>query len=620
MCGISCIVSQNNSPIERQSIGAMNDAILHRGPDGCGYFFGPNFAFGHRRLAILDISPAGHQPMEYLDRYVICYNGEVYNYLELREELKKVGFVFKSTCDTEVILAAYAKWGEDCVRHFNGMWAFALFDKIKNVIFYSRDRFGVKPLYYSVLGTYFACASEIKQFIVLDGWKASLNQARAHDFLVHGIFDHTEETLFSGVFQLRGGHNLIYDLNRHDFEIKRWYNLEKESSLLQQIDFPAAAAMFRKLLEDSVKLRLRSDVKVGSCLSGGLDSSSIVCIANDLLRRQNAHDKQETVSSCFSIKRYDEQQYIDEVIKKTKAVSHRVYPRFEELPQMLDRLIWHQDEPFGSTSMFAQWNVFECARENGLIVMLDGQGADEELAGYHSFYRPFFQHLWRSLHWCRLFHEIISYTRLHKSTLTQSVKDLVYTVLPLDTFSFLKWRVGKESISRYFSFSSDIHTACCLEKHASLNHFSYSQLLNTNLPMLLHYEDRNSMAHSIESRVPFLDYRLVEFALSLKDDFKIRDGKTKYVLREAMKETLPRKIYARNDKMGFVTPEETWFKEHKKWFISEIESTIELSNGMISEKIHDLVKGILLGSKQYDSAIWRTIAFGRWLNLFKIET
>ena len=519
MCGISCIVSQNNSPIDCQSISAMNDAILHRGPDGVGYFFGSNFAFGHRRLAILDLSPAGHQPMEYLGRYVICFNGEVYNYLELHEELKKAGFVFHSMCDTEVILAAYAKWGEDCVSHFNGMWAFTLFDKTRNVLFCSRDRFGVKPFYYSLVGNNFACASEIKQFTALDGWKASLNQPRAHDFLVYGIFDHTEETLFDGVFQLRGGHNLVYDLNGHDFEIKRWYDLEKKSSLLQQIDFPAAVVMFRGLLEDSVRLRLRSDVKVGSCLSGGLDSSSIVCIANDLLRRQNAHEKQETISSCFSNKLYDEQQYIDEVIKKTEAVSHRVYPQFEELPRVLDRLIWHQDEPFGSTSMFAQWNVFECARENGLIVMLDGQGADEELAGYHSFYRPFFQHLWHTLQWKKLAHEIYSCKRLHKSSLSQSIKDLAYTVLPLNALCFLKNGARKKSVSKYFSFLPDALTVQCLEKHTSLNRFSCSQLLNTNLPMLLHYEDRNSMAHSIESRVPFLDYRLVEFALSLKDDF-----------------------------------------------------------------------------------------------------
>lgn len=616
MCGISCIISNKNQPINRQQLESMTDIIRHRGPDGFGYYFGPNFAFGHRRLAILDLSEAGHQPMEYRDTYIITFNGEVYNYLEIREELEKEGFSFRSTTDTEVILGAYAKWGEDCINHFNGMWAFAIYDKAKKRIFCSRDRFGVKPLYYCSVGDYFAIASEIKQFSVIEGWKARLNLKRAYDFLVWGAYDHSDETLFQNVYQLVGGNNLIYNLENNSYKINKWYNLEAVRRD-DKITLPEATNSFRELLPDSVKIRLRSDVKIGSCLSGGLDSSSIVCIMNELLRESSSRDKQETVSACYSIGKYDEQNYINAVIQKTGAVSHRVFPNFEELQRVLDNIIFHHDEPFGSTSAFAQWEVFKNARKNNIIVMLDGQGADEILAGYHSFYSPFFIGFLKSFRFTRFFEEVSSCKELHRFSNRDITMMIKQNVIPLSVERYLRILLNKPQHS-WLELSNKEGDRLFEKHYHSIYEFSLSQILRTCLPAILHCEDRNSMAHSVESRVPFLDYRLIEFILKLPDEFKIKDGITKYVMREALKPILPATIYKRYDKMGFVTPENVWLREHHNWVLKELKETVGRSHRIVNDNAITMYLNTFNSNKSFDFTIWRIIAFGRWLKIFDV--
>jgi asparagine synthase (glutamine-hydrolysing) len=618
MCGITAIVSTETISNLSNVLFKMNDSITHRGPDGFGYYYGPNFAFGHRRLAILDLSAAGKQPMEYLNKYVIVYNGEIYNYVELKNELEKDGHKFRSHTDTEVILASYDRWGIDCVSHFNGMWAFVLFDKIKNILFCSRDRFGIKPFYFVKIGNRFVCASEIKQFTCLEGWEARLNRRTAFDFLEYGIFDHTYETLFDGVFQLRGGHSLIYDLKNHTYDIKKWYDLEKAAKE-RQIDIEAAASMFQDLMTDSIKLRLRSDVKVGSCLSGGLDSSTIVCIANDLLRRQGAHDKQETVSSCFNEKRFDEQEYIDEVIKKTNAVSHRTYPQFGELIRNIDKMIWHQDEPFGSTSIFAQWEVFRTAKEKGIIVMLDGQGADELLAGYTPFFEPFFGNFIRTRHFREFLFELKSFKNLHKHSNLHVANTLLKALIPMRLLRYKHLIFRKKTPNWLNTHNLPRNDNVITKKRVNIRDFSLTQIIHTSLPMLLHYEDRNSMAHSIESRVPFLDYRLVEFIVGLPDNQKIRDGKTKFILRQAMKGTIPERIRNRYDKMGFVTPEITWLREQRLWFESELKNSIDSSKGIINNNILKYFHNITSEGTITDFVIWRALAFGRWINVYNVS-
>lgn len=565
MCGISGIIDRRNQPVSINQIKIITDLIRHRGPDDEGYHTESGFGFGHRRLSILDLSADGHQPMPYLNRYVITYNGEVYNYLEIKDELLESGYQFKSKTDTEVILAAYDKWGADCVERFNGMWAFAIFDRKKQEIFCSRDRFGVKPFYYALIGNTFAFGSEIKQFTGLNGWKAQVNVPRMLDFFVNGIFDHTDQTLFEGVNQLRGGHNLLYDLKTQNFRIYKWYNLREKIKPFAK-SFEEAKLRFRDLFQDAVRLRLRSDVKVGSCLSGGLDSSSIVCTVNELLRETGQEAVQETVSSCFAQKQYDEQEFIDEVIAKTEIKSNKIFPQFGQLFRDLEEITWHQDEPFGSTSIFAQWSVFKEAKKRNLIVMLDGQGADESLAGYPLYYETLLISLVKKLRLNRLRTEAKEYQklpyyspkpallRLVKSFLPKRMLNRVRHLLPSHDLRFVKAEYRQQPkgyVPSYF---------------ASIQELSLDQLTLTHLPMLLHYEDRDSMAHSIESRVPFLDYRLVEFILSLPDEFKISEGQTKFILREALGDIIPDKIKNRRDKMAFVTPEAEWMKQNQEFF------------------------------------------------------
>lgn len=622
MCGISGIIDENNNPIDKHVITLMNDKVAHRGPDGEGYYFGPDFAFGHRRLAILDPTEDGRQPMELDDRYVIIYNGEVYNYIELREELQSYGYSFKTGTDTEVILAAYDKWGAKCVDRFNGMWSFAIYDKEKDIIFCSRDRFGIKPFYYAEIGNNFVFGSEIKQFTVLEDWKAGINRDRVLDFLAIGIFDHTNETLFEGVYQLRGGHNLIYDLNGHTYHIYPYYFL-KDRCFQSDISSDEAGKRFNEIFEDAVRLRLRSDVKVGSCLSGGLDSSSIVCVANRILRQAEAGDKQETVSSCFEDKRFDEQEYIDEVAKLTEVMCHKVFPNFEDLFAILDNVTWYQDEPFGSTSIFAQWNVFGKAKENNITVMLDGQGADEHLAGYHGFFGIFLSELLKKFRWIRFFKEVKAIRNLHGYSLMEIARLTGKYFLPNGISAVLKRLVEKDTVDwlnvdkNYYKKYMDSFFGSGVK---SLEDYSLNQLMYSSLPMLLHYEDRDSMAHSIEARVPFLDYRLVEFVMALSPHYKIRNGITKYILRDSMKDILPGKVKNRMDKMGFVTPEEIWIKENKEQFKRELSDSCDLLNNIINkEKVLNWYDNLVKSDRKIDYTLWRIISLGRWVKVFKVS-
>ncbi|MDM7320599.1 MAG: asparagine synthase (glutamine-hydrolyzing) [Fervidobacterium sp.] len=612
MCGIAGIIKTDDVPVRQDEIKKMTDVVAHRGPDGEGFYFGKNFAFGHRRLAIIDLTDAGKQPMRYEGKngtYVITYNGEVYNYIELKEELIKDGYVFNTHTDTEVILAAYDKWGRDCVKRFNGMWAFAIYDEKRNEIFLSRDRFGIKPLYYTKLGNYFAFGSEIKQFTVLDGWKAKLNRARAYDFLALSISDHTEETLFDGVYQLFPGFNLVYDLSTHKYALFKWYDLNdiKEN---KDISFDEACRMFRELLFDSVRIHLRSDVKVGSCLSGGLDSSTLVCVMNRLIDNK---ENQETVSATTEVKRHREIEYAQEVAKYTGVKLHVIYPTFDELSEKLQEIVWYHDMPFGSTSIFAQWKVFETARKNGLIVMLDGQGADEILAGYHHVYGPFLASLLRKLDIGRFFKEFNAISKLGYS------KGLIFklvmaNLIPQMLAGKLRKLRRKESFFRSVEGASDFSFT-----YKNMRDYRIDMFYKTSLLPLLRYEDRDSMRFSVEGRVPYLDYRLVEFMLSLPEKYLVQNGVTKVILRNAMRGIVPDKVLDRKDKLGFETPENVWMREHGDFVLQKVKEAIELSGGLVSEKFIDYVRDFLESKIQYDRVIWRVLIFGEWIKKFDVR-
>lgn len=629
MCGIAALFSMHS--IEKQNIQKMTDIIIHRGPDAFGheYFESDKWHLGHRRLSILDVSNAGKQPMSYLDnRYWITYNGEIYNYVELRKELENFGYIFRSNTDTEVIMAAYDYWGKDCLAHFNGMWAFVLLDIVCRKIFVSRDRFGVKPLYYwhSSDGV-LAFASEIKQFTVLDGWQAKLNPQRAYDFLVWGQFDHTDETMFSGVYQIRRGEAVELNLDELDsfsekLTVYSWYKLQCKEF---KGSFDEAADEFRNLLIDAVSLRLRSDVQVGSCLSGGLDSSSIVCIINDLLSQSGKSNIQYTVSAGAKVKRYDESEYIDAVLSERKINGYYVYPEFCTLFDMLDDINWHMEEPFGSTSIYAQWQVYKEAHNRGLTVMLDGQGADESLLGYHNSFGVQFAGLFRNMHFIKLLTEIKACTRIHGYGLSFVIKGILSNILPEHGLNKLR-RIYSGGGNRpdwinidglgIDEISPNIYTG---RKTTSLRELSYSELMASNLQRLLHYADRDSMAHSVETRLPFLDYRLVEFILGLPDDYKLSKGVTKNVLRESMTNILPQKVRLRMTKLGFVTPEEVWMRENSEFFTTKLKESIELSNGLLNNNCLRLWNDFLNNNRAFDFKFWEMISFANWMNRFSVK-
>ncbi len=564
MCGIAGIINFDSTPVEKSSIDGMLKKIKHRGPDDEDVFLEGNVGFGFVRLSIIDLSSAGRQPMHSADgRYVIVFNGEIYNYIELREELEKEGVIFKTKTDTEVLLNAYIKWGEVCLHKFNGMWAFAVYDKETKKIFAARDRFGVKPFYYYRTQNQLVFCSEIPPLLPFIGEKPKPDYRVIFDFLVFNRTDQNENTFFESVKKLQHGHCIRIENNV--VEIKRWYDLrakvKKETGFKSGIEF-------KTCLEDAIKIRLRSDVPVGVCLSGGIDSSSIV---SALTKTFHVKDL-STFSAVYKKGEYgDETEFINEY-KGDVQNMYYTSPSSESLEADINDFIRTHAEPIPSTSPYAQYKVMQLAKGK-VVVTIDGQGADEHLAGYHYFFGFYFKDLFLHFKWFTLIKEIYFYLRIHKSL--YCIKTFVYFLLPEKMKT--KSRVNKnkflqqEFIQKFGSNDSvakTIYASDSLE-NALLDHFEYK------LEHLLKWEDRNSMRFSLEARVPFLDYRLVEKSLATAANQKIRNGTAKFILRDAMKDILPEKILKRNDKVGFGTPQNNWFRK-PEWQ--------KIINGVLSSK------------------------------------
>lgn len=661
MCGLAalfCPPGARAAPL----LARMSASLAHRGPDGAGLVaFVPGdrdaaagapdapwraaedgpAGLAHRRLAIIDLTAGGHQPMrDPSGRWWLVYNGELYNHLELRAELARLGHAFTSHSDSEVLLHAWQQWGADCLRRFNGMFAFVLFDAATGTVHAARDRFGIKPLYWWVApdGT-LALASEIKAFTVLPGWRARLDGQRAYDFLNWTITDHTDATLFAGVAQLQGGMRLEARAPRPRSPegqtatgapiLTRWYTLRPDPAAAT-LDLPHAARRFAELFEDSVRLQLRADVAVGSCLSGGLDSSSVVCVARRVLEGMGAHGGQHAFSARAEVAALDEGRWIDTVVAHTGVHGHQVTPRVDALLASLPDIIWHQDEPFASTSSWAQWCVFGLAREAGLKVLLDGQGADELLAGYHGFFGPRLAGLLRGGRWLRLARELRLLRQVHGWPARLALARMADALLPDALRQRLRKAAGKPAAQAGLLDPGRLGDLGCVPRDpfvaagargVSVGELSRIQLTATNLPMLLHSEDRNSMAHGVEARVPFLDHRLVEFTLGLAEDHKIADATTKRVLRAAMRDTLPAAVRGRTDKLGFVTPEEHWMRQvAPQAFRARLATAIETSRGIIRPAALAGFDAMLAGSAPFDQRWWRCIAFAAWLERFSVET
>lgn len=602
MCGINGF-----SWKDEQLILKMNHALSHRGPDDQCIYTDERVSLGHRRLSIIDLSPAGRQPMANEDESLwIIFNGEIYNFSEIKPELVRRGHKFSSGTDTEVIIHAYEEWGTRCVERFNGMWDFAIYDKNKNLLFLSRDRFGVKPLYYYRDDRGIIFSSEIAG-ILQHEVQRSPNEKIVYQYLAFGLVDHTAETFFEGIYSLGAGENLIYDLSSKTIRFERWYDLESRIADLGPVSDEDLAKKVRDLFQDSVRYRLIADVPVGSCLSGGIDSSSIVCAM-----RQLDEDKIiKTFSLVFPGLAIDESAFIDEVTRKTEAQSYKITPSLGMLLIELEDLVRTQGEPFGSLSIYGQYKVMQLARDNNMKVLLDGQGSDEIFAGYQRYYNYY-------LFACLKNGRFGEFLRMFKPGFLEFVgTTLLGRTGP--TRNLLDRLKGLKSARFVGDFYEGNKSYPLFERGFDLKAILREDVVKVSIPHLLRYEDRNSMHWSIESRVPFMDYRLVELALSLDYYRLINNGVTKYIFRKAMDGLVPSMILARRDKIGFATPDSIWFRDPD--FINLIRNIIESEKFQSRPywKLHEVKKLFqehMDGKKDNSGSIWRIMNTEIWMRTF----
>jgi asparagine synthase (glutamine-hydrolysing) len=571
-------------------------------------------AFGHRRLSILDLSSAGFQPLIHAaGGLAITYNGELYNYLELREELRREGHEFHTACDTEVIITAWAAWGPDCLHRFNGMFAFALLDTRAGLLHLARDRFGVKPLYWARVGGQLVFASEIKQIKSLPEFSPQVDESTVRDYLATGWLDHSRHTFDENIQHLQGGERAVVRLDAPapTPEITRWYNLKP-----QEWTGPdeAAPEQLRELLRDSVRLRLRSDAPLGTCLSGGLDSSTIVCLISQIQKDEGFTNAQRTVTVRYEDEKFDEWQHAAKVIAHTGADPVQVWPTVERLQSELDQILWHIDEPHGSTSQFNQWCVFGAAAGAGLKVMLDGQGGDEQLAGYGgSTVTAMLAGLLRRRRWAAFAGELNAIRRKNGRAAASQAALATRNLAPaLDRVLPAAWRFAAQKPA-WLRLEAESRQPATPPR--DLTESLQQQILAAPLTVHLRYEDRMSSAWSVESRLPFLDYRLVEFLLGLPERLKLRGGRSKIVLREAMRGVIPEEVRERKDKMGFVAPEPVWLRAGATdWFKDGVEAALKFAPEFFhAEAARQLVQETANGNRRFSTEVWRILCLGRWL-------
>jgi asparagine synthase (glutamine-hydrolysing) len=573
MCGIAGILGSTHL-ISESSIISMTQTMVHRGPDGSGHWLSEDglVALGHRRLSIIDLSEAAAQPMHSLDgRFTIVLNGEIYNYIEIKEFLLTKAYRFKTTSDTEVLLNLYIHEGAEGLKRVDGMFAFAIWDHQKKELFCARDRFGEKPFFYHRAEQGFWFASETKALFAAN-IRRSVSTKHIYNYLLYGNSDNPcdlSETPFDGIQQLEAAHWMKIKADGHVQKECYW---SVDVNARQDITDEEAVSRFRELFQTSVARRLRSDVPVGSSLSGGLDSSSIVM---EVDRIKGKGQVQKTFSARFPGFVRDEGAYMEMVVSKTTAEPHYVYPSADSVMQHLQKIMYHQELPFGSTSIAAQYEVMKLARDNNIIVLLDGQGADETLAGYSNYWRVFFEELFYRNR--ALFNkERDAFLSLHGYT--APMPDMPRRLLHAAHIStgFIR-QLRKKMIDPGSEYFRGIHPdivrmhsseASPFPHHQSLKEHLWFSTFKMGLSELLRYADRNAMAHSVEVRLPFLNHELVEFIFSLPNDLLIRNGWTKFILRRSMEDILPEKICWRKDKVGYEPPQQDWFDlpQYKKLF------------------------------------------------------
>lgn len=640
MCGIAGVIYKQLGSLNSEFMRSLLNTMRHRGPDGMGWFSfngkescqsstveslsAVKTVLFHQRLAIIDLSEHGAQPFVSLDgRYVITFNGEIYNYLELKAELETFGYQFSTQTDTEVLLNVYIHWGTDGLKKCEGMFAFAILDTQLKKLVLARDFFGIKPLYYTLSNGNFIFASEIKTLLVFPEIERVANPQRAYDYLRFGLTDHGSETMLKGIYQLLPAHYMEVSLdNPTGLSIKRYWEISQSENL--NLNFQDASERLRELFLDSINKHLRSDVPVGAALSGGIDSSAIVMS----IRHLNPNADLRVFSYIAEDKRLSEEKWIDLIARESGAKSGKVFPKADELVRDLDDLIHIQDEPFSSTSIYAQYRVFKSASEMGVKVMLDGQGADEMLGGYHYFLSGFAVSLLRQRRLLDLVQFARSANKLPGMSLKQLGLGAMDVILGPAAQKYVRRWANKDLVPSWLNMdwfaSHEI-------KLPALRHSKHKYVLREELRKnvterglmhLLRYEDRNSMAFSIESRVPFLVPQIADFLFSLPESHIISlQADTKAVFRRAMYGTVPNAILERRDKIGFQTPEKDWLYTIKP-FVEDVLDNVDpsmldiLPINVVSAKTE--WSQMLAGKKQFDSRFWRYVNLIRWSQLKQI--
>lgn len=658
MCGISGIVSRKgNLPGLLQAALKMNAAIRHRGPDGDGfllagadgnftaafsdetpesirasrYAHAPSKAvsaaseeytmvLAHRRLAIIDLSPAGHQPLCTSDqRFWITYNGEVYNYPELRTELETLGHSFHTHTDSEVVLTAYRQWGAASLDKLNGMWAFVIWDREKKMLFGSRDRFGVKPFYYFKDQNVFTFASEQKALLKNSFVKTSLNPLAVADYFVAGEIEYREESFFKNILELFPGNAFELNLANGEFRKWQWYHLpetEDKADFSEQ-QYKAYSEKVQSLFVDAVRLRLRSDVPVGSCLSGGIDSSAIAGVIGSLVgqhEKVNIGDQLKLFTAAFDEKDIDERKWAKEMVDRTGADWQTVTPKPGELVADLEQLIYSQDVPIWSTSTYAQYRVMQLVKESGIRVVLDGQGGDELFAGYFPYFLPFWRELEQHGEKARMKMEMTAFGDHAKSYRRREyLKQYFVPTLPLKTQLLIE-KAYFPDLAYLDKGLLDLyaHNYPGTDLPHSLNDALRKEFVNTRLKSYLKCEDRCSMWHSVESRTPFSeDHRLIEAVFQMPGTMKIRNGLSKYLLREAVAPFIPDSIRLRRDKMGYSTPNNKWITQLKDEFRPYFEQDFD---GILKKEklLRDYDSFFNIEGKPENGRTFKFIAFAAW--------
>jgi len=605
MCGIHGFFTSNQNRDENNLlIRNMVASTNHRGPDYSGIEVLHPVYFGHNRLSIIDLNPEANQPMNF-GKYWIVFNGEIYNYKEIKVDLIQKGVQFSTSSDTEVILKSYDFYGEKCIEKFIGMWAFSIFNTEENSLFCSRDRFGIKPFYFIHHNEEFFFSSEIKSLKTTPNFSSNLNLSQVNRGLQLGWIGYKNETYFSEIQTLEPGHNLV--LKNKKLSISKYWSYKSEQYAVSSSE---AVQQFKDLFDDSLKLHVRSDVPIGATLSGGIDSSSIV----SSLLKNSLSSNLETFSIYYdSTKGFDERPFIRTIEQKYQKQFQLNYysPNEQEIAKDFDAIANSMDFPLSGSSPISQYYVMKLAKEKGIKVILSGQGADDYMGGYmHSYYRLYAEWM-KHFQFGKLSKGIKEYKKIHAASNSKLTNVLLKSTLS----SFMSEdAIYKFEYKNYLPFlGNQKNDWITFENFSSskLNEFHFALMNYSSLPTLLHYEDRNSMAHSIESRVPFLDHRLVELLFQFPDNLKINNGWTKFVLRQSMEGVLPKEIQWRTDKKGFVTPGEILWLRGSLAHLLEIDYT-QLSF-LDKTKTKNIIEDFKKGNNKFATLVWRIATLNHWL-------